>query len=404
VAKPKPKHLRKLRITRVDLVDRGANQDADVLLFKRDDKKSPPKEPDMKFDLTLARTHAGDDRELRKALDWIDDVHKGLASVVQKQEADGPRDGTFNDVMARRGARKVMMRVQEFAMALDETIARIADGNAQHKDGDRKTLLKDAVESFVRAVKADLPKFVDAEMGGMSKQDRERLEDVAKLIRGGEPTMTDTKKKTDDGKKPAADMGALRKMFAGFARLMGATEDDVSKFDPSSGDEDVWKGVSPQLRARIEATDAATKVAAAAEVTKREAAEKRVAKLEEERTLAAVTAELQTYKSMGIDPTKDAALFSKIVGGLSKEEADRVREIFKSADSTIETGKVFAELGARSVGVPAGDADAEIEKRVTAILAKAENSKMTRDEALDQIMREDPALYEKYRKENQVRV
>jgi hypothetical protein len=404
VAKPKPKLLRKLRITRVDLVDRGANQDADVLLFKRDDDKSPPKEPDMKFDLTLARTHAGDDQELRKALDWIDDVHKGLASVVQKQEAEGPRDGTFNDVMARRGARKVMMRVQEFAMALDETIGRIADGKAQH-DGDRKTLLKDAVESFVRAVKADLPKFVDAEMGGMSKQDRERLEDVAKLIRGGEPTMTlDPKKKKSDDKKPAADMGALRKMFAGFARLMGATDDDVIKFDPPDGVDDVWKGVSPQLRARIEATDAATKAAAAEEVTKREAAEARVAKLEEERTLAAVTAELQTYKNIGIDPTKDAGLFSKIVSGLSADEAKRMREIFKGADKTIETGKVFAELGAASLGVPTGSADEEIEKRVTAILAKAESKDLKRDDAMDQVLRDDPALYERYRKENAVRV
>ncbi len=38
----KPKRLRKLRINRIDLVDRGANQDADVLLIKRDDVSKEP--------------------------------------------------------------------------------------------------------------------------------------------------------------------------------------------------------------------------------------------------------------------------------------------------------------------------------------------------------------------------
>ena len=482
----KPKRLRKLRINRVDLVDRGANPDADVLLFKRDVEKQPLttaqrnalpdsafalikpggkkddegkteprslrvlpfKKPNGDIDLPrlrnalsrLSQTDLTDaqqatargklraaarqaqigefakeipmdklltslrlrrDEELLKAVDWIEKIHQSLQEAIKKQEPDDPdepEDRTFDDVMIRRSAHQVMQRVQEFAMALDETIARVVN-NAKGGHMDQK--VKDAVASFVRAVKADLPKFIDESMKGMQKADR--LPEVVKLI-AGELKMTDTKKvdkKKDDDKKPAADMGTIRKAFSAFARMMGASDADVAKIDPDASD-DIWKGVTPALRARIEEGDRVR----AEEVKKREAAEKRVATLERDATLAEVRKEVASYKHMGLDPAKDVELFEKMTAGLSEDQAKRMREIFLAADLQIETGKLFAEAGGAGLGMSEGgdSADAEIEKRVTGIMAKAENTKMTRDEAMDKIMREDPALWERYRRENAIKV
>lgn len=405
----KHRRLKQLRITRIDLVDRGANQDADVLLIKRDDvtKRPPAKEHDM-LDLTAIRKHTSERRELRRAVDWIEDIYDGVLSAIKKQgedeDEDAPGDRTFDEVMVQRSAHRVMQRVQEFAMVLDETIRRVVE-NTKAEHTEQK--VKDAVASFVRAVKVDLPKFIDESMKGMAKAERGRLDHVVQLIGTGEPKMTDKKvdkktdKKDDDKKPAAADMGPLRKMFAAMAKALGASDDDVATLDPEA-DGDIWKGVSPALRARIEESDRVR----AEEVKKREAAEKRVAKLERDATLAEVRKEVATYKHMGLDPEKDVDLFERMTADLSEDQAKRMREIFKGADEAVEAGALFAEMGRTGLGdAPAGEsADAEIEKRITGLMAKAENTKMTRDEAMDMVMREDPALYERYRKENAIRV
>ncbi len=390
----KKRKLVKLVVTRVDLVDRGANQDAHVVLFKRDDQAAH-KEPEM-LDLTSLRKRTSDHPDLLKAVDWLEQIHKGIAAAIKKQgEDDKPGDRTFDEVMVQRSAHRVIQRVQEFAMVLDETIHRVVD-NTKAEHTEQK--VKDAVTSFVRAVKVDLPKFIDESMKTLAKG--EQLADVVKLIGTGESKMTDTKKvdKKDD-KKPAADMGTIRKAFSAVARMMGATDADVAKIDPP--DDDIWKGVSPALRLRIEASETAT----SAEVKKREAAEARVAKLERDATLTEVRKEVAGYKHMGLDPDKDVGLFEKMTAGLSSDEAKRMREIFKGADEAVEAGALFAEMGRKGIGdAPEGDsADAEIEKRVTGLLAKAENSKMTRDQAMDAVLGADPDLYNRYRRENSVR-
>lgn len=205
------------------------------------------------------------------------------------------------------------------------------------------------------------------------------------------------KDKKNDPAKP--DMGALRKMFAGMAKVLGFSDEEVAKIDPVN-DEDVWKGVSPQLRTRIEASEAT----ATAEVKKREEAEGRVAKLEHEKALVQVAEEIKGYANMGIDPTKDAELFQKMTTGLSEDQVKRVREIFKSAHETIATGKAFSELGARGHDVPADSATAEVAKRVDALKAKPEHKDLSEPDAMARVFAEDPTLYEKYRQETAVKV
>ncbi len=390
----KLKKLINLVINRVDLVDRGANQDANVVLFKRDNS-STQKSPTM-FNLTRLRTHTTAHPVLGKAVDWLEQIDTGIKAAIAKQD-DQSGDTTFKEVLAQRSAHRVMQRVHEFAMVLDETIHRIVQDT---QTGKTEQKVQAAVAGFIDAVKEDLPTFIKESMKTLAKGDQ--LADVVTLIGTGEPDMTDKKtdkkvdKKTDDKK---VDMSVFRKMLGAMAKAFGASDEEVAQLDPPV--DDIWKGVSPALRQRIEASEAST----TAEVAKREAAEKRVAKLERDATLRDVRKEVVGFKHMGLDPNKDLELFEKMTVGLDADQLKRMREVFKSVDEKVEAGALFAEMGLRGIGdVPDGDsADAEIEKRVTGLLAKAENSKMTRDQAMDAVLGADPPLYDRYRRENSVR-
>ena len=67
-------------------------------------------------------------------------------------------------------------------------------------------------------------------------------------------------------------------------------------------------------------------------------------------------------------------------------------------------GIPFADENVAPVEPVLTRSDIEIEKRIDALLAKAENKDAKREDLMARVFSEDPALYEKYRQENSVRV
>lgn len=200
------------------------------------------------------------------------------------------------------------------------------------------------------------------------------------------------------------DAGALKRMASGIAALfgktMGADEATLAELAAmEKGDPPPVPPISTELAARLAKSDE-DNAALREELRKSNEA---IQALRDAEAMRAYRDEAAQYREAGIDPEKDAALLKSVSETLPKEQADRLREILKSATEVAKTKDLFDERGRTSHGVPVvGSAVEKIQQRAAALVSK--NDKLTMEDATSIVFREDPALYEAYRKETAVRV
>lgn len=122
-----------------------------------------------------------------------------------------------------------------------------------------------------------------------------------------------------------------------------------------------------------------------AEITKRETDE--------------VTAILKSFKATPIDLTTDVEMFLKM-----KRETpaifDRQMAIMKATDLQLSQSGLYKDFGSRS-GAGEGSAWAQIEAKADQLLEKSSDSKLTRADAINRVMDQNPKLVKQYRAEQQ---
>jgi len=319
--------------------------------------------------------------------------------LVVKNEGDAM---TFDEAMMGRRMYKVYMALSEQYGALMETLDSIQQSEETNKGGAIKTAMQAFLDSMTKAMPDMMNEMTegDVEKSALSVAPLVVLRDrLTGFIQ--EVTMADELKK-DEKKVP--DASALTKIgqsiAAMFGRAMGATDETVAALE---------KAADPELKpSEMLATTQQALAKAATEATelktRLEKAEQETAKLCEESELRKFAEEVSGFTDIGLDPAKDAALLKAVSEKLPVEQATRIREIFKSAVAQARASKLFAEVGSSGAGHVTGSASEEVDQKTGAVMAKAENAKLTSDQARDRVFRENSGLYERWARETTVRI
>lgn len=155
------KKLRNLKVTSVDLVDQGANQDAHVKLFKRkDDEPTEDKSENVlkRFASAIAKALCLDDEELEARLDGIEKAQTFNQELVERQ-MEQISDEIWNMLYALRDSlgsilwddsvvnKEQMMNesVDQFKAAMAESIKNWSNGKSAVAKSDEQYLFSEEV-------------------------------------------------------------------------------------------------------------------------------------------------------------------------------------------------------------------------------------------------------------------
>lgn len=212
----------------------------------------------------------------------------------------------------------------------------------------------------------------------------------------GEDDMAE-KNAVKPDKTVLAKMG--RSIAAMFGRAMGADEAEIKELEKGDDQPDL----SPEVQNLLEKSHQ-TNVALVERLEKTEGVNKTLAeevqRLRDEADLRKFADEVNGFKDIGLDPTKDAALLKSVTEKLPKEHADRIREIFKSAAAASATAAMFEEIGKSTPGVRPGSVAEEVQSKVAEIVSK--NDKISPDKAQTMVFQANPGLYERWRRETTI--
>lgn len=319
--------LKKLRINRVDVVDKGANQHATIALYKR---QEPISKNDMDSDYT-------------------------------------PR--TVNQILVEREARDQWYEL----MSVLECSVREIVGSAE--PADVPGLLTQTVNEFSAAAKDLIPR-VSMRKGWQEAVDE--VEKAGRVIAGQRLTR-------------------IKDAIAALQQIVREAEPGEKERDMA--DADVAKRAA-DAEARVKELEA--QVAKAEDVTKRlEAAEARaqeaeaVAKRNQERLEEREYIEkAQRYTALPIKAEEDWKVL-KAIDAMEPSVRDRALELLGAAEGQLALAGALTSVG--KGGERAGGSRAI--EQLTAMADGLVSKGLSRDDAMSQVARENPALYQRYRKE-----
>lgn len=450
--------LSNLRVTRVDLVDKGANESAHVMIFKADmmtcpdcgekykkgsyhkcmekavwtaafindlpdssfayiepggkkvDGKTEPrslrhlpyKDASGKVDPAHVRNALSRLPQTQIPADAKDKAKSKLEAALSSIKKDGGDDPMmFNDAMMAQkmgdmarcmdrhysalmdsvysimrsagGKDKIMESYKQFESSLMKEL----DGILTIGDGEAKKSLMDGFVKQVEGVKAKL----EALSGGGEVMKITKIDDaVRKALPEGVRALLE-----------AFEKGALDATANGGAMLMKVAADGEVTFEkvaaPPAKEEDIWKGADPRLKAQYDALQAETKKAQEA-----------MAKQAESVMKADFIAKIASFKNLVFKSDTDWEIF-KAVMDKDPKLYDRLAEVLKGADAAVATAKLFKAHGTDSLDDSGDDTVmGQVNKAVAEIVKK--NDKISRADALSQVFKANPALFEQYRRES----
>lgn len=302
---------------------------------------------------------------------------------------------TFDEAMMGRKMHKVYMALSEHYGALMETLDSIRNSDDENKGA----AIKGALTGYIGA----MTKAVPGMMTEMEGDEGKSALDPASLITVRDQMDTIIKEMTmaDVKDKKAPDASALTKMAHGiaamFGRAAGATDETIAELEKAAkGEPEVV--VPAEVTARMAKSETE-----AAELKKsNEELAKQVTALREDAELRKFAEEVAGYTSIGLDPTKDAALLKSVSEKLTPEHAGRIRELFKAAVAQAAASKLLGEIGSSAMGAAAESAAGQVQQKVAEVMQK--NDKLSIEQARGAVFAADPALYERWRVETTVKV
>ena len=403
-----PSKLRKLRVTRVDLVDRGAQPDADVLLFKRDDTPSEEliaKRIRHENGEYCVRAESGRSMGCYKtkgeAIERLRQVeaHKRddgdeetlfqrllgrLTSALGVEKADERPAPTYGAELMERKSYEIMSDLGDYVGALHGTLMGVLHSDAADKLARMQGALQDFAASAGSALERWLTEAGIAKAGRKISAERlGRLKQVMATIQGiiaeAEPEETD----------PLAK-GKEERMSEEQAAILKRLEDLEAQVKEG---EEVKKRLAT---AEAELLVTKTQATESAELAKRE---------RDLRLTTEFVGVCKRFTHLGMNPDDDAPVMKR----LSEVDPDGWAWVEKKLSAANEqlklSGKITKVLGSDRPAEPvtgrgedgSTGAEAEVLAKAKAVVAKGAGTSL--QDAISHVLNEDPELYRRYRKE-----
>ena len=326
-----PTRLTKLRINRVDICDRGANQHATIALYKRQDPIE--KEEGYDHDYT-PRTVSQILAERDAQEEWYELMNALECSVREIVGSAPPADvpGLLTQT------------VNEFSAAAKDLIPRVSMAKA----------LAGAVE--------DLEKAGRVIAGQRLTRIKDAIAALQQIVREAEPAEKETDMADADvAKRAEAAEAKVKELEAQLAKV-----DDVSK--------------------RLD------------EAERRAQAAEDVAKRSEERLQEREYIEKASkYTALPIKAEEDWKVL-KAIDAMEPSVRDRALELLGAAEGQLALAGALTTVGSGGERRGGGSALADATLLAKGLVQKGVHTSET--EALTQVWRENPGLYERYRKES----
>lgn len=412
--------LKDLLVTKVDFVDAGANQEANVVLFKR---KPEDAAADKKQQATAGGFFRGVVAAIAKAVGATEEQIDSAMEEIAKGDAV-----TFGDKMAQRQLRRTADEIWDFCYALEESLCSILrdqDVPAENKP----TLMTQSCAEFTAAVTAAIPKWsagvpTKVEKAAPQPMTEERLQIAREardrldaMIAKAEPTKPAGEPETppDEGeqktidkegdckdmkinksKLSAEELAALEAIEkkAGIPEENPAPAAPVSNTDPGAvaksaepapspapaatpaGDtDDIYKGMHPAVAEEL----------------------KNLRKFREETEDREILAVAKKYELLGKKPEELAPVLKSLKAAGGTAYADMIG-VLDANLAVVQASPAFTEIGKRGgTGAPASDADtawAQIEKKAEEIRKSAPT--LTYAQAIDKACEQNPDLVQQY--------
>ena len=415
-----PTKLKDLKITKVDFVDAGDNKRADMVIFKRKDGEAaaaaaPTTSPTAEAE---GEKHEGAMKrffgKIAKAIGITDDELDDALEAIEKDAA------TFDEKLEEQQRRKTADEIWDYCWMFQDSLCSIFWDN-EVEPAAKAPAMEESLEQFVETVKTAIPKWAEgkptkiakvertitAEQLEIAKRSYERLGDLIAKATKSEP---EEEEPVEDGcQKPnKTTKGAQEDMKIDKSKLTpdelaaleaiekkaGIQEDPTPEGNgtpaaaeptatptqkaaepaaaapASEGEEDIYKGLHPVVRAELERL-------------------RKQADAVEERELREVAKKYEIIgkKADELVPTLKSL---KAAGG---DTYDQMIAVLDASVAAVEKSGLFSEVGKRGLG---GESDAwtAIEKHAEAIQKSAPS--MTWNQAIDKACEQHPDLVHDY--------
>ena len=434
-----PKKLKNLKITKVDFVDAGANPDADIVLYKRRDGggtapgEGTPSTPDEE----PAAVKPEEQGIVSRMIDWFTGaVEKRGETVENAAEELAPGAAavekgaeTFGEALGRQGLDKITDDMWNLCYALNSSLCSILT-DEELDAAQKQAAMLESLEEFTTTTKEAIPNWAGGNPVGLvakisegAAQDHladHLAEELAEGLRrvfdrmpvpgqregettepkGDEPNMRIDKNKLTQ--RELAFMEAIEKKAgipddapaeASTAAFAGEGQDPqptaksapaapVAASEPVSGasvsgesDEDIYKRLPPQFRQEFEA----------------------LRKFRQDAEDAKLREIAGSYGIIGKTEDQLFPVF-KSLKAASPEAYDTMIATLNDAKASVEKSGVFGEVGRTGNGtVTGGGAVKEAEAKAAELMKS--RSGLTRQQAIDAVLQENPELAKRYETE-----
>mgnify|MGYP004513374635 FL=1 len=391
--------LKNLHVKKVDFVDEGANQKADIKVLKNKDGKTEPPETGIGM--------------FEKIMKWI----LGQGGSTQSVAEDVAKAATmFNEQINAASMEEIREEIWSVCYALQTSLNSILCDAEMDSTG-KQSAMETSMEQFTEAMKGYIPTWVSGTPAsikkGMEEPDEDDLPMIEKAHEKLEELINKTKKKgeleemlkIDKSKMSAEERAAYDDLIKKFAVETneeppiekkappenkpdviddgGATTktDTMKSLVPPAGnsDEDIYKGLHPIVKARLEAL------------------EKSVAETEE-RELFSVA---KKYETIGEKPEELVKTLKTLKDAGGTAYNDMIKILDRSLGAVEKSG-VFGEIGKSFSGGPITSvkksaAEAKIDTIAKGYIDK--DPKLTYESAVAKAWEANPELMAEYENE-----
>lgn len=384
--------LKNLKVVKVDFVDEGANPDANIVLLKRKDGEGG--EPDANGEGVKkgGATSFAEELGLRRTGKIMDDMwnlcyalNDSLCSILCDDELD-----------AAQKQEAMLSSVEEFTATTKEAVASWASGKpvglvAKSDNGEmEKRLANRVAEEMAKSLErayANMPMFKKNEetepqategeetdmkinKSKMTAEERAMLEDFEKRY-----GVEDAGAAVEPAAQEPQGSGGTEPDGAGVAKSAVAAQEP--KQTPAGDGEDIYKSLNPAVRKELEEL-------------------KKFRQDAEDKELREVA---EGYAILG----RSADELFPILKGLKAKDQTAYEQMIATLDSAktaVEKSGAFGEVGRTGNGTVArGGAVKEVEAKAAELMKS--KAGLTRAQAIDRVLMEDPELAERYETEEE---
>ena len=411
--------LKDLRITNVDFVDAGANPEAYIRLTKRNDMETTVSTPeDMINNPNFWKRMVN---AIAKAFHQEKETER-VQEVIEPESIEKSEAVSFNDKFSEYKNRKICDEIWDVCYALQTSLCSIVNDD-ELDTVNALSAMNESLNDFMEVANGAIKKWCSGKTADivnnelevttteleMMKSTKARLEEIIEksvvvtdkkintvITKGETDSMKIDKSKLNEAEKVLLD-SIMKKCGIEVEDDSTAAQGDITKGIGSQGQatnpitdisstattsisgtnegDDIYKGVSPAIRAEIEAL-------------------KKFKEDAEERELGEIA---KKYEIIGKKKEELVPVLKnlKAAGGTAYEDMIAVLD---SAVDVVEKSGIFTEIGKSGANTGSVSGDAWVRAETKAIdIMKSKN--ITKAQALDEVLKNDPELAAECEKE-----